>query len=81
MPSLSIRRIALNQIMTGSIIQEATPEAGFSDSSYFHNLLISMFGISASQFIKGSANFRTLTCPEATLVYDVNNLVLQTYRV
>jgi AraC-like DNA-binding protein len=44
--------LAIGKIMNGSTVQDAAFDCGFTDSSHFHKLLLRMFGVSPSQFIK-----------------------------
>jgi len=55
--------LAIQKIMNGSTVQDAAMDCGFTDSSHFHKLLLRMFGISPSQFIKDHSkkSFRILT--------------------
>lgn len=54
---------AIGMIMNGATVQDAALECGFTDSSHFHKLLLQMFGISPSQFIKNNSkkNIQILT--------------------
>jgi AraC-like DNA-binding protein len=45
-------RYATNQIMAGYSVNEAALDAGFTDSSHFHKMMVKMFGISPSDFLK-----------------------------
>jgi AraC-like DNA-binding protein len=45
-------RFATNQIMAGDSVNEAALEAGFTDSSHFHKMMVKMFGESPSGFLK-----------------------------
>jgi AraC-like DNA-binding protein len=47
--------LAISHIMNGATVQDAAIECGFTDSSHFHKLLLQMFGISPSQFIKSNS--------------------------
>ncbi|HEY4324309.1 MAG TPA: AraC family transcriptional regulator [Mucilaginibacter sp.] len=44
--------LAISRIMNGATVAEAALSCGFSDSSHFHKMILQMFGISPSQFIK-----------------------------
>ncbi|MFT3910769.1 MAG: helix-turn-helix transcriptional regulator [Ferruginibacter sp.] len=46
---------AIGRIVNGATVQDAAIECGFSDSSHFHRLLLQMFGVSPSQFIKNNS--------------------------
>ncbi|HMH24853.1 MAG TPA: AraC family transcriptional regulator [Puia sp.] len=78
-------RYAINQIMAGSSVLEAAIQAGFTDASHFHKMLVNMFGISPSQFIRNSQNLNILTCDKSPLkfetsVYDQDRQVIQVYK-
>lgn len=47
-------RFATNRLMAGASIQEAAFDAGFTDSSHLHKMMLKMFGISPSQFLKNN---------------------------
>ncbi|MFL5808254.1 MAG: helix-turn-helix domain-containing protein [Flavisolibacter sp.] len=47
--------IAMTKLLNGETISEAAFASGFSDSSHFHRMLVQMFGITPSQFIKESS--------------------------
>jgi AraC-like DNA-binding protein len=47
--------LAIGKIMNGSTVQDAAIECGFTDSSHFHKLLLQMFGVTPSQFIKNNS--------------------------
>jgi AraC-like DNA-binding protein len=47
--------LAIGKIMNGSTVQDAAIDCGFTDGSHFHKLLLRMFGISPSQFIKDNS--------------------------
>ncbi len=70
-------RFAINLIMTGSPINDAAWEAGFTDNSHFHKTLVTMFGISPSQFLRDNKTMEIFTCDSSplnfeTTVYGVN---------
>lgn len=46
--------VAISKIMNGATIAEAAISCGFSDSSHFHKMVLLMFGISPSQFIRNN---------------------------
>jgi AraC-like DNA-binding protein len=46
--------LAIGKILNGSAIKDAAMEFGFTDSSHFHKMLLQMFGVSPSQFIKNN---------------------------
>ena len=47
--------LAIGKIMNGSAVQDAAIDCGFTDGSHFHKLLLQMFGISPSEFIKNNS--------------------------
>ncbi|HTK19921.1 MAG TPA: AraC family transcriptional regulator [Mucilaginibacter sp.] len=65
-------RFAINRIMNGYTVNEAALEACFTDSSHFHKMMISMFGISPSQFIKSSQFFNIITCDNSPLNFETS---------
>jgi AraC-like DNA-binding protein len=78
-------RFAINRIMTGSPINDAAWEAGFTDNSHFHKILVTMFGISPSQFLKDSKTMEIFTCDSSplnfeTTVYDANGHPEKIYK-
>lgn len=44
--------ISLIALMNGSTIAEAAADGGFSDSSHFHRVMLRLFGITPSKFIR-----------------------------
>jgi AraC-like DNA-binding protein len=78
-------RYAINKIMTGSPINDAAWEAGFTDNSHFHKMLVGMFGISPSQFLRDNKTMEIFTCDFSPLnfetkVYDANGEVEKIYK-
>ena len=78
-------RYAINRIMTGSPINDAAWEAGFIDNSHFHKILVTMFGISPSQFLRDSKTMEIFTCDFSplnfeTTVYDANGHAENIYK-
>ena len=65
-------RFAVNRIMNGCAVNEAALEAGFTDSSHFHKMMVKMFGLNPSQFIKNSQNFNIITCDSSPLNFETN---------
>ena len=77
--------VAINRIMTGSPINDAAWEPGFSDNSHFHKILVTMFGISPSQFLRDSKTMEIFTCDFSplhfeTTVYDANGHPEKIYK-
>ncbi len=71
--------------MAGSPINEAAWTAGFTDNSHFHKILVTMFGISPSQFLRDHKTMDILTCDQSPLnfetkVYDEEGRVEKIYR-
>jgi AraC-like DNA-binding protein len=78
-------RYAINRIMTGHAINDAAWDAGFTDNSHFHKMLVTMFGISPSQFLRDNKIMDILTCEDSplnfeTTVYDDNGMVEKIYK-
>jgi AraC-like DNA-binding protein len=78
-------RFAINRIMTGSPINDAAWEAGFTDNSHFHKILVTMFGISPSQFLRDNKTMDIFTCDHSplnfeTTVYDANGQPEKIYK-
>ena len=71
--------------MAGSPINDAAWEAGFTDNSHFHKMLVTMFGISPSQFIRDHQTMDILTCDNSpinfeTKVYDAEGRITKVYN-
>ena len=71
--------------MNGHAIQQAALEAGFTDNSHLHKLMVKMFGISPSQFIKSNQLFNIIICDSEPLnfvsnVYNRNGDLEKVYR-
>lgn len=60
-------RFATNQIMAGDSVNEAAMEAGFTDSSHFHKMMVKMFGESPSGFLKNNKSKHRVLCDEDPL--------------
>jgi AraC-like DNA-binding protein len=78
-------RYAINKVMTGSPINDAAWTAGFTDNSHFHKMLVSMFGISPSQFLRDNKKMEIFTCDVSPLnfetkVYDATGQVEKIYK-
>ena len=65
-------RFAINRIMNGCAVNEAALEAGFADSSHFHKMMVRMFGLSPSQFIKSNRKFNIVTCDSLPLNFETS---------
>jgi AraC-like DNA-binding protein len=53
---------AITRILEGSTVADAALDCGFTDTSHFHKLLVQMFGISPSQFIKENNQKSIVIC-------------------
>jgi AraC-like DNA-binding protein len=78
-------RFAINRIMTGNSVGDAALEAGFTDAPHFHKMLVNMFGVSPSQFIKENQSLKIVYCDQSPLkfvstVYDDENEVIKVYK-
>jgi AraC-like DNA-binding protein len=60
-------RFATNQIMSGDSVNEAAIEAGFTDSSHFHKMMVKMFGESPSGFLKNNKPAQRVLCDKEPL--------------
>jgi AraC-like DNA-binding protein len=60
-------RFATNQIMAGDSVNEAAIEAGFTDSSHFHKMMVKMFGESPSGFLKNNKPTHRVLCDKDPL--------------
>jgi AraC-like DNA-binding protein len=60
-------RFATNQIMVGDSVNEAAIEAGFTDSSHFHKMMVKMFGESPSGFLKNNKPRQRVLCDKEAL--------------
>lgn len=65
-------RFAINRIMNECAVNEAALEAGFADSSHFHKMMVKMFGLSPSQFIKSNRCFNIITCDNSPLSFETS---------
>jgi AraC-like DNA-binding protein len=64
-------RYATNHIMAGNSVNDAAMDAGFTDSSHFHKMMVKIFGISPSGFLKKNK-------PKDFMVYESSALPLET---
>ncbi len=62
--------IAVTRILNGATISDAAYSCGFSDVSHFHKMLLHMFGVSPSQFIKENSNKRVFICNNDPFVLE-----------
>jgi AraC-like DNA-binding protein len=78
--------LAIGNIINGATVKDAATDCGFTDSSHFHKLLLGMFGVSPSQFIKDNSekNFRILTphpmCMESRIFDNESCNAIKTYK-
>ena len=63
-------RYATNQIMAGYSVNEAAIDTGFTDSSHFHKMMVQMFGISPSKFLKDNMPDNLVMCDESPLHFE-----------
>ncbi|HXB94913.1 MAG TPA: AraC family transcriptional regulator [Puia sp.] len=59
--------LAIGMIMNGATVAEAAAGSGFSDSSHLHRMILRLFGISPSQFIRANAQKHILRSPDSPL--------------
>jgi AraC-like DNA-binding protein len=74
-------RYATNQIMAGHTVNDAAIDAGFTDSSHFHKMMVKMFGISPSKFLKDNKDDVMVMCDQSplhfeTLVYNKGKRII-----
>jgi len=70
--SILVVSFSKEKLEEGKTPAEAALEAGFADSSHFHKMMIRMFGISPSQFIKSSQYFNIITCDNSPLNFETS---------
>jgi AraC-like DNA-binding protein len=58
---------AMVDLVNGATIQEASFDNGFTDSSHFHKLLVKMYGVTPSQFLRSSSNKSILRLAESPM--------------
>jgi AraC-like DNA-binding protein len=63
-------RYATNQIMAGYSVNDAAIDAGFTDSSHFHKMMVKMFGISPSKFLKENRADALVMCDKTPLHFE-----------
>jgi AraC-like DNA-binding protein len=63
-------RYATNQIMAGYAVNDAAIDAGFTDSSHFHKMMVQMFGISPSKFLKDNKTDNLVLCDQSPLHFE-----------
>jgi AraC-like DNA-binding protein len=55
-------RFATNYIMAGHSVGDTAIQAGFTDSSHFHKMMVQVFGISPSRFLKNNKTRYRVIC-------------------
>jgi len=63
---------ATSQIMAGYSVNEAAIDAGFTDSSHFHKMMVQMFGISPSRFLKDNMPDNLVLCDKSPLHFETH---------
>ena len=65
-------RYAINKIINGYTVNDAALEAGFTDSSHFHKMMVKMFGISPSYIFKNNKSFNIIMCDTIPLNFETS---------
>ena len=65
-------RFATSQIMAGDSVNGAAIEAGFTDSSHFHKMMVKMFGKSPSGFLKTNMQKQFVKCDTNPLIFKTS---------
>lgn len=63
-------RHATNQIMAGHTVNDAAIDAGFTDSSHFHKMMVQLFGVSPSKFLKDNKDDNLVMCDKSPLHFE-----------
>ena len=63
-------RFATNQIMAGCTVNDAAIDAGFTDSSHFHKMMVKMFGMSPSRFLQDNKLTNFVICDKSPLRFE-----------
>jgi AraC-like DNA-binding protein len=63
-------RYATNQIMAGYTVNDAAIDSGFTDSSHFHKMMVQLFGISPSKFLKDNKEDNSVVCDQSPLHFE-----------
>ena len=63
-------RFATNQIMAGDSVYGAALEAGFTDGSHFHKMIVKTFGVSPSNFLRNNPSMDFVCCDETALHFE-----------
>jgi AraC-like DNA-binding protein len=64
-------RFGINQLMAGKSVGETALEVGFTDSSHFHKMLVQMFGIGPTAFLKNHRSLNMVTCEEVPIHFEI----------
>lgn len=62
--------LAMTMLLNGTTVSVAALSCGFTDSSHLSKMLLQMFGVSPSQFIKENSHKRILICKENSFVIE-----------
>jgi AraC-like DNA-binding protein len=62
--------LAIGKIFNGATISEAAVSCGFTDTSHFHKMLLQMFGVTPSQFLKENNKSQTVLCSRYPLTLE-----------
>jgi AraC-like DNA-binding protein len=73
--------IAITKILNGATISGAAYLCGFSDISHFNKMLLPMFGMSPSQFIKKNSNKRVFICHTNTFVLETRFHIEKSWEI
>jgi AraC-like DNA-binding protein len=65
-------RCGISQLMAGKPVRDAAVEAGFSDSSHFHKMLVQMFGVGPGAFLKNNRKMQMVSCDETAVQFETN---------
>lgn len=65
-------RFATNQIMAGDSVNQAAIEAGFTDGSHLHKMMVKMFGKSPSTFLKNNKSRHFVLCDKNPLIFKTD---------
>jgi AraC-like DNA-binding protein len=65
-------RFATNQIMAGKSVNDAAFEGGFTDSSHFHKMMVQIFGVTPSDFLKNNKLKQYVICDKDRLFFKTS---------
>ena len=63
-------RYATNLVMAGHTVNDAALDAGFTDGSHYHKMMIKIFGISPSNFLKVNRIDHIMICDKWPLQFE-----------